>query len=841
MFRKIYQFPAVLAVCMCASSVLADQAPNPRSAVSVNANSGRGSGTTKVTTRGDGSSDSVVSRGGAVSARNASANVTARSAAAKTTVARTGRTTAVKNMTNRSASVSRSATTPARAGTVSKAGLGRSAIPGMKNNARSATKNIMNTGMARAANMARATAVFGDVSKIGGGYSQCRDSYATCMDQFCANANETFRRCYCSQKFTDFQETEAMFEEVKGLLQRFEDNNLNAIDKTAAEVNAMYTATVGEAAIKNDVSGAQSILSEIGDLLSGKKKAGQKSQETKKTSLDLGSLTSGITFDMDDIWGGGGFDDMFGSNKRKTGPNMAEMSGQELYNVSNEQCLEIVGDACSSNAILNMATSSYSILITQDCNLYEKKLDAQRQAIMNTVREAEKMLRDARLEEYRAHNSADVNECLSKVQTAMTMETACGADYKRCMDPTGLYINPSTGDPIYSPLLFKLVEVINLYDPNDSKNADFDKYLDEKKMFATTALDSCRDIADTVWTEFKRSAVIQIAQAQDEKIEEVKASCVQTMGECYDSQSGALKDFDTTSAQSAGAIAANAARAMCSDKVAACAALYSSNSNATCKFDNQGRITNATNCGLGALLDYVATVDSTKIAEGCADALTKYAQDTCAPSSSDSTNKYPWGCRNRARHLLEKDLLERASIYCDVSNTADDRLNTDLLDYANTVSKLSESISSELSIMLSDACDSVDGIWIDAAQSDTPIENVVMNKSVYKADKDGAAIKAEQKETYEIYGYSLPEEYKDMKPLAAFLDKISVPANSDISTYGICIENNVKVQCDAQGGEEYATYDARTDSCKFTDKWYEQKCADIGGYYEKNICYYAGE
>ena len=35
-------------------------------------------------------------------------------------------------------------------------------------------------------------------------------------------------------------------------------------------------------------------------------------------------------------------------------------------------------------------------------------------------------------------------------------------------------------------------------------------------MFATSALDTCRDIADVVWTEFKRSALIEIAQAQDE-------------------------------------------------------------------------------------------------------------------------------------------------------------------------------------------------------------------------------------------------------------------------------------------------------------------------------------
>jgi hypothetical protein len=188
---------------------------------------------------------------------------------------------------------------------------------------------------------------------------------------------------------------------------------------------------------------------------------------------------------------------------------------------------------------------------------------------------------------------------------------------------------------------------------------------------------------------------------------------------------------------------------------------------------------------------------------------------------------------------LEKDLLERASIYCDVSNTQDDRLNTDLLDYTNVVSKLSSSISGELSIMLSEACNAVEGIWIDASQQKNAIEKVVLNKSVYKSDADGKSTKAEEKETYEIYKYALEGEYANAKNISAFLDKIAVSANTDLSSYGVCVENNVKIHCENQGGETFATYDERTNTCKFTDEWYKQKCADIGGYYENNICYYA--
>ena len=857
MFKHFYQFPAVLAMCFAATSGVADQAPNPRSAVSANTNTARNS-SAKVMTRGDGTAASVVSRGGATSARATQNNVSARSAATKTTVARTGRATAVKqaNMANRSATTSvRSATTPARAGTVTKANLGRSAVPGIKNNARSASKAVSNLGMARAANMARATAVFNDISKIGGGYGQCRDSYATCMDQFCANANDTFRRCYCSQKFTEFQETEATFEEIKLILQSFEDNELNAVDKTAAEVSAMYTATVGEAAIKKDVSGAAEKLASIADLLSGKKKTAEPKKQS--TSLDFSSLSTGFSVDMDNLWGGGSVDSLFGGGSKRGGPNMAEMSGQELYNEANKQCLEITADSCTSNALLNMATSSYTIMITQDCNLYEKKLDAQRQAIQNTVREAEKMLRTARLEDYRSHNSADVNECLDKVRSAMLMDTACGASYKRCLDYSGQYINQTSGEPIYSPLLFKLTEMIDLY--NDSgtdafgdvltNNTEFDKFLESKKMFATTALDSCRGIADTVWTEFKRTAIIEIAQAQDEKIEQVKSSCVATMGECYDSQSGALKDFDTTSAQSAGAIAANAARAMCSDKVAACAALYGNSKN--CMFDNQGRITNATQCGLGALLDYVATVDSTKIAEGCADAMAKYAQELCAPGSSDSGHQYPWGCRNMARDTLEMNLLERATIYCDVTpEDGDTRLNEDLLNYANVVSRLAENVSSELSGMLRDECDKVDGVWVDAFELDTKSQE--LKKSVTKTTKGADGKEVEQIDTYTITtfgfadGTNKGEAYKDTEQMPSFLDAINVTkekGKKELETYGICMENSVKVQCDAIAGEEnkYAEYDAKSNSCKLKDEWYKEKCAAIGGYFENDTCYYAGE
>lgn len=751
-----------LAMCVCASSVMAAQAPNPRSVAS-SAQTSRNSSKviSRSTTNRENGDVSVVSRG-AVMRRTDNDTVSARTA--KNTVARSGGLS--RSAVGRSATVARSGAINARSG--AGANVSRSAVPMSHKTARSAS-NVVNAGVGRLASGARATAVFSDVSKIGGGYAQCRESYATCMDQFCANANDTYRRCYCSSKFTEFRDTEAALDEAKVLLQRFEDNNLNAVDKTAAEVNAMYSATVGEAAIKNDVSGAQSILNEIGDLLSGKKKT-----KEEKTALD------GL-IDVGDIWGDGDSAfDIFASNDE---PETVALEGLALYNQTHNQCLQVVGDACSNAATLNMTTSAYNIMINQDCNLYEKKINAQREAVMKTVRQAEKYLRDARLEEYRAHNSQDVNECISKVKNAILSDVACGENYNRCLDYSGKYINSTTGEPIYSPDLFELTGIINLDGSADvlGKNPNFDKFLEEKRMFATTALDSCRDLADVVWSEFKRSALIEIAQAQDEKIQQVKDSCVSTMAECYDNQSGQLKDMDTTTAQASGAISASAARAMCKEKVDACSNLYG---------------------GLKELQAFVNTVDSIKITEGCTDALTKYVQDElCAPAANETDRKYPWGCRDKKRTDIEDAIDLRKQVYCDVQD------NTLNINIDKTVTSLVDSVIAELEVMYNTECDAVGGIWVEDDES---------GDSTYVRDSN-----------YEQKFYS------------AVIGGMKKTSEDGVSTFGVCYANSLKIQCEMQNTATngLAKYDEVAGKCVFEPDWYKNRCEFIGGYYENNTCY----
>lgn len=779
-----------------AGGAIAAQAPNPR-----------GGGASVSSARGD-----VHERDTATVTSSAAASRAATRRATAPVSARSGSgnvVTAPSSVGARSAV--RSATVPG----VSRAGVStvraanstavRSAVPTASSSVRSAT-NVSRAAQSRAGT-ARATAVFTDISKIGGGYATCREAYATCMDQFCANANDTYRRCFCSSRFTDFRQTEAALDEAKTMLLRFNDNNLNAVNLTAAEVNAMYTATAGEQAIKNDTSGAAAMLAEIGDLLSGKKKA----TLTTTTSSSLGILDLDFSTDIDDIWGDGGGSSIFSSNNSV---DMSTLEGQELYSTANKQCLQLINDSCENDAVLNMARSAYNIMITQDCNAYEKKLNSQREQVASTVRTAEKYLREARLEEYREHNSADVNECLDKVRSAMTTDTACGANYKRCLDPSGIYINQNTGEPIYSTRLFELNDSITLNGANDvlAQNPNFDSFLESRKMFATSALDSCRDISAMVWEEFKRAAIIEISQAQDVKIEEVRMSCVSTMKECYDTQSGALKSFDDTTAQAAGALSAYAAKEMCKDKVIACAALYGNTDG--CKFDGNGHRTkdfNDKTCGLTALLSFVDSVDTVRVAEGCASAIDNYVTELCTPTSGD--RGFPWNCRtkeigdttNKATGSIN-DSLAALIVKFAIDNCSDPTNRA--VDFGGLppqtqlqVQKAITDIEEQLDYQLMEVCEDLDGYWlgVDADAS----ENMGDDLGAFYAN---------------VYGGQ-----KNHK-------------------LGRCVENTTMIQCLNYNTDEQtpiASYDRARDECTFTDAWYKMKCETMNGYYENGVCYVA--
>lgn len=773
-FKSRFSFVSVVAlVCgVFAITAFAAKAPNPRES-NQKAVGRVGAPTVNTARRVSGNVRSGITAPGVVSTR----------------VSRAGRIPSSTNTRNGAMTrvFSRSATTVSRA-----------ANP-VKSVARSGKKTVAGgTGYARSA-LSRATAIFNDVSKIGSGYAACRESYATCMDQMCAAANDTYRRCFCSERFIKFRDTEQALDQAMVMLRQFEDNNLNAVDKTAAEVSAMYSATVGEQAIKNDTSAAAQVLNSIGDLLSGKIPA------NSKTLNDLGGID--FSSDLGDIWGNNASSSIFGSNEK----DLSELEGAALFSSAQQQCVRLTQSQCENDAVFNMAKSSYNILISQDCNLYEKTLNKKRENVEDAVRQAEKILRDARLEEYRSHNSADVNECIDRVRTAMLQDTACGADYKRCLDPTGAYVSATTGEPIYSQRFLKLGDLTNLSGDMGgdilNQNQTYNTYLDGYRQRAASALDTCRDNAEYVWTEFKRAAIIEIAQAQAALVEEVKANCVSTIAECYDSQTGQLNSFDTTESKAAGAIGRYAAAGMCKDRVNMCAALYG---DGKCNFDSKGRLSNKdvnnTSCGLTALLSFVSAVDSVKVAELCETALNNYLKEICTPSSGDEG--YPWNCRTESETSLRNKLNDIADTNCKDPDTKTLNSNVD-----TKIETVLGDVSEEVSYALSEKCAEINGYWLEGNYD----EGSKFKSGSYNELKTGE------------------------KLLPGFYSNVFGRGSNDQHSrhWGVCVENTVRTQCLAFNTDTktVATYNAGRDDCEFTDDWYNERCELIGGYYEGGTCY----
>ena len=382
------------------------------------------------------------------------------------------------------------------------------------------------------------------------------------------------------------------------------------------------------------------------------------------------------------------------------------------------------------------------------------------------------------------------------------------------MDYTGAYINSTTGDAIYSPRLFELADVIVLPGVNSSgagdilgENPEFNTFLDSKRIYAESALDTCRDMSDIVWEEFKRQAIIEIAQAQDDKIEEVKMSCVSTMAECYDTQSGQLKDMDTTTAQYDGAISAAAAREMCKDQVIACASLYGDTTN--CEFDGNGRLVDGTGnrgaandrCGLTELLAFVDTVDTVRVAEGCETAIENYLTEICTPPSGELG--YPFQCALMSMDELTTQINNFADQNC--TSFLDSDLNNDENSTINVDTKITnaiESIKDELDYQLMDLCESTyEGYWL--SPDDRGFEGAALQQAFYSG----------------VYGGN---------------------KNADELSWGKCVQNNTRISCENYNDADkdpVASYNQTLDQCDFTDQWFEAKCSLLGGYFENSVCY----
>ena len=469
-----------------------------------------------------------------------------------------------------------------------------------------ATRTSTNsTRISRAATNVK-TRTFGD------NYNSCRDAYFTCMDQFCANLNENYRRCICSSKLTDIQNKEKLLSQTASNLQSFEDLNIDSISKTANEVKAMNSATDGESAIKKDKSDSANTLKNISGVLN----------DTKKQSLSTaGKLDAGG--DIKAIWS---TTDLIG------GSDIANLTGEALFNAVHTQCADMVAQSCAGSD-LKMVSSAYGMYIENDCAILQNNLDSKTTAANASIRTTRHKMQDARLENYNAHNSLNINDCIARVREDITAETACGNGYIHCLDFSGKYLNITTGAAIYSPDFYQIENQISLSGDvlENSQNSVFVSMLNKKRAFAEKDLDLCVDDADYVWNEFLRQALVEIYQGQQKRVETVKNECLQVVNECYLKQSESLKNFTDSSSQMVFVQTLELSEEMCAEKLDTCSNLYGGGPE-----------------GLDTLIATMTGITDLTIEQSCPDLLANYARSICAVSDSDSAHTYPYGCRKYA-------------------------------------------------------------------------------------------------------------------------------------------------------------------------------------------------
>ena len=493
--------------------------------------------------------------------------------------------------------------------------VARAAVPTTKRATISGTKsrNIATSGPAKKST-ARATITMNTIQSntFGTGYNTCRDAYFTCMDQFCGTANDTYRRCICSSKLGEVQSRERALSQAGNQLQDFQDLNLAVINKTSAEVQAMLSASSGELtqSVVKDNSGAAQQLAGISDVLS----------KTKTKSLSTQG-TLDIAGDINSIWS---TTDLAG------GVNIANLTGEALYNAVHSQCTELTADRCPDKTTQNMVISAYGMYIEKDCSLVINNLDKKLTTANSTIRANEREMHLARLENYNAHNSTSINDCIARVRADITTDTACGTDYVHCLDITGLYLSYDTGEPIYTPNFYQLESQVSLSGDilKNQTNRILIAKLESMRPYASGSLDTCRDLADDVWNEFLRQAITEIYQGQHERIRMVKNDCLDVVNQCYDEQTQSLKDFSNTDDQLMIGARLELAEQMCQEKLNACANLYGGGSH-----------------GMQALLTAMHNITDQQIGMQCHDTLTKYVKNMCAVPGNDTIHIYPYACR----------------------------------------------------------------------------------------------------------------------------------------------------------------------------------------------------
>ncbi len=420
------------------------------------------------------------------------------------------------------------------------------------------------TGTTRRASVSRGAIISDTVQSMrdaimNSNATECRNVYYQCMDEFCANKDSQLKRCACSSRLHEFDSVKKQLETVEDKMLDF-SQRLLTVSMDAEDAAALNIATEGELAFnKKDTSQSKKILDEITKKLNTK--FDDESFDRNLTAISL-SLNEDAAFDnVDSLMGA--------STTLKT--------GTALYSAALPVCRQMASEVCTPDQ-LSIAESGYQMMIEQDCNTVKKSYQTQTDTARAKVLENSALLDMSRLSTHQDRNSDDILTCKRKMLDMLSDTSICGDDLTKCLDMTGQYIDPLTGQAFLTTNLANLSQLITRPGANETwsgvpGNEPFVRHLNSKKKFLEPAMAHCENIADSVWDGFVEDALAQIKLAQDAKLETVRQSCTTLTAQCLSDATKTLADFDARALSTFGVIADKTVGAMCADVKNACSAL----------------------------------------------------------------------------------------------------------------------------------------------------------------------------------------------------------------------------------------------------------------------------
>lgn len=456
-------------------------------------------------------------------------------------------------------------TVRARTGNVTRARTGntttatRTTTPQIRNTAQQISRAVTNNTATRVGKSRARNATQDTPNILERDFSKCRTIFYDCMDEFCANKDSVLKRCACSTRTNEFDRTKKSMSQVEDKLLEF-NQRLLTVSMEKEDAQALNQATEGELAFATkDQSESKKMLDEIAKKLNNSFDDNSFNQGLNAISL---SLDIDSAFDTVDSW---------------AGSSTATKSGTELYNSALPVCREMALEVCTSED-LAIAESSYQMLIEQDCNTVKKSYQNQTDKARQQIFESSALLDISRLNIHQKRNSDDILTCKKKMLDMLTDPSVCGDNMGKCLDTTGRYIDPSTGEAFLTTELANLGNLISRPDQNQTwstapGNAQFISYLNSKKIFLEPAMENCQDISDYVWESFIEDALSQIKLAQEAKLEDMRQACTTLTTQCLDETADSISNFDSRALSIFGIAANTTANAMCADIKNACTAL----------------------------------------------------------------------------------------------------------------------------------------------------------------------------------------------------------------------------------------------------------------------------